>query len=107
VVPTSVADLDGYGPTRQVHDRYAQADAPLMDFGDGAFERVAQPCMALTSTRLASERSSTARVTWPLSSGALDEDAARILLKLEGLPRCPPDLFGERGYQTMGADRTR
>ncbi len=106
VVPTSVADLEGYGPTRSAHDARCETDRPLLDFGDGAFNAVMQPCMALTSTRR-STGSRPGQAAWQLASTRLAAPEQAMLDKLRRLPGCPSGLFGERGYQTVGADRTK
>ncbi|HEX3597690.1 MAG TPA: hypothetical protein VHU80_21425 [Polyangiaceae bacterium] len=103
VLPTSVADLAGYAPTREAHDALCEVDPELFDFGDGAFDGVFQPCMALTSTRRASPIRAEPRI-WPLGRSDLDAVSAGLLARLERLPRLPAALFGERGFQTTGDD---
>jgi hypothetical protein len=104
VVPTSVADLDGYDPTRRAHDALAEVDDDLLDFGDGAFEGVFQPCMALTSTRRRQPAERREQSVWPLARSDLDETARRLLERLTSQPKLDPALFGERGFQTTGPD---
>ncbi len=107
VLPTSVADLSGYGPTRDAHDALCDVDRELYDFGDGAFAGVFQPCMALTSTRRAPGTpvpGSTRSSIWPLGRSDLDAVATRLLERLDALPKLPGELFGERGFQTTGDD---
>jgi hypothetical protein len=104
VLPTSVADLDGYRPTRRAHDAIANVDENLDDFGDGAFDGVFQPCMALTSTRRATTIESPPDAPWPLARKDLDDVGARILARLSSYPTLDPELFGERGFQTTGRD---
>jgi hypothetical protein len=107
VLPTSVADLHGYAPARAAHDALCTVDDDLTDFGDGAFDGVFQPCMAVTSTRLgagASARPSSARETWRLSRADFDPASLALLERLEGLPRLDPAHFGERGLQSTGDD---
>lgn len=107
IVPTSVADLAGYGPTRAAHDELCEADEDLLDFGNGSFAGVFQPCMGLTSTRRSAPASPRGRaVALRLRSSA--SDAARALVaQLAELPVLPPELFGERGYQTSRDDLSR
>lgn len=115
VVPTSVADLDGYGPTRRAHDALAVVDPELPDFGNGAFEGVFQPCMALLSTRRDGPATRPSRTAppntsseiWPLARTDLDVSAARLLGRLATLPRIDGALFGERGFQSTGNDVAR
>jgi hypothetical protein len=107
VLPTSVADLAGYAPTREAHDALCDVDPDLLDFGDGAFSGVFQPCMALTSTRrqrAKDGRTSQPGAIWPLGRSDLDRGAARLLERLDELPKLPGQLFGERGLQTTGDD---
>lgn len=104
VLPTSVADLEGYGPTRRAHDALAEPDPELFDFGDGAFDGVFQPCMALTSTRRSSPVTPPSNPEWRLARTDLDDVGSRLLARLLGLPKVDPALFGERGFQTTGRD---
>jgi Eco57I restriction-modification methylase len=104
VLPTSVADLDGYAPTRAAHDALCGADSGLPDWENGAFDGVFQPCMALLSTRRASALSPPA-AAWPLRSDALGPVERGLLSRLDGLPRLPRELFGERGFQTTEDDQ--
>jgi hypothetical protein len=113
VVPTSVADLEGYGPTRLAHDALCEVDPELLDFGNGAFDGVFQPCMALVSTRRDGPATPSTRSAppnpkiWPLSRTDLDARATRLLERLSGLPRLDAALFGERGFQSTGHDVAR
>lgn len=105
VLPTSVADLANYGPTRAAHDELCVPDEELPDFGDGVFEGVFQPCMALLSTRRV-EATARARCSpaWSLTRSDLGPVAARLLARLAALPSLDPTSFAERGYQTSAAD---
>jgi hypothetical protein len=105
VLPTSVADLAGYAPTRAAHDSLCRADADLPDWPDGAFDGVFQPCMALLSTREHTAAEPSGPGTWTLESGALGADERRLFERLARLPRLPRELFGERGYQTSEDDQ--
>lgn len=108
VVPTSVADLSGYAPTRRAHDALCDIDAELMDFGDGAFEGVFQPCMALTSTRRSSDTRETdtadSTPAWVLERRDIGALEKALLDRLCALPPLPAELFGERGLQTTKDD---
>ncbi|HTV24214.1 MAG TPA: hypothetical protein VMG12_36230 [Polyangiaceae bacterium] len=118
VLPTSVADLAGYAPTREAHDALCSVDRELPDWGDGAFDGVFQPCMALLSTRraLATEALASSGVdaaassaapgarVWPLRNDQLGATERRLLERLARLPRLPPEAFGERGFQTTEDD---
>lgn len=106
VVPTSVADLAGYGPTRRAHDALSVVDDALPDFGSDAFHEVFQPAMGLLSTRRAEDISipPTEAAPWPLARSDLDATAVGLLARLCALPRLPASLFGERGFQTSTSD---
>jgi hypothetical protein len=104
VLPTSVADLDGYAATRAAHDALCSVDAELPDWADGAFDGVFQPCMALLSTRLTAARAATCSGIWPLRND-LGAAERRLLERLARLERLPRELFGERGFQTTEDDQ--
>ncbi len=103
VLPTSMSDLGGYEPSRRAHDAFCICDDELPDFGD-AFEGVFQPSMGLLSTRRNSKIILDAAGPWPLARSDLDAETAALLEKLSALPRLPPHLFGERGFQSTGDD---
>ncbi|MBN2800472.1 MAG: hypothetical protein JXX28_15130 [Deltaproteobacteria bacterium] len=98
VLPTSVADLDGYAPTRAAHDALCAVPAPLEHYPGHEFEGVFQPCMVLVSQRSAGPCQPPE--TWPLVCRALDAAGQRLLARLAALPPVAPATFGERGLQT-------
>ncbi len=104
LLPTSVADLDGYAPVRAAHDVRCVVDAELPDLGDGQFAEVFQPSMVLLSTRRVAA-DPTVR-SWCLARSDLDAQSSHLLHRLEEGPRVPSELFGERGYQTTKTDRS-
>jgi hypothetical protein len=103
VLPTSMSDLGGYEPSRRAHDELCVCDAELPDFGD-AFDDVFQPSMGLLSTRRASKIELRKTGPWPLERKDLDAATKTLLDQLDALPKLPPRLFGERGFQTSGED---
>ncbi len=103
ILPSSMAELDGYGPSRAAHDRLAVCDEELPDLGEDSFRGVFQPSMVLRSTRRTAEEAAAAGQPWPIARPDLDVEAVRILRKLEG-DTLPPGLFGERGLQSSGED---
>jgi hypothetical protein len=107
VLPTSMSDLGGYAPSRRAHDALCACDDDLPDFGDEAFEGVFQPSMGLFSTRRPAPVALEAAGPWPLERDDLDEVTRALLDRLGALPRLPPHLFGERGFQTTGDDVSR
>jgi hypothetical protein len=106
VVPTSMADLDGYAPVRRAHDRHAEPDCALPDYGADAFEGVFQPAMALLSTRRVSSIEPVADAPeWDLARGDLDDVTMGLLARTRARATLPVALFGERGLQTTADDR--
>ncbi|MDI1447947.1 N-6 DNA methylase [Polyangium sp. 6x1] len=103
VLPTSMSDLGGYEPSRRAHDAFCVCDDDLPDFGD-AFEGVFQPSMGLLSTRRTAKATLETALAWPLARSDLDAETAALLEKLSALPKLPPHLFGERGFQSNGDD---
>ena len=103
VLPTSMSDLGGYEPCRRAHDVLMEPDEELPDFGN-AFDEVFQPSMGLLSTRRKEPVSIERAKSWPLSRDDLPASAKALLARLSLLPVFPATLFGERGFQTMGAD---
>lgn len=106
VLPTSMADLAGYTPSRAAHDALCDVDPELPNFGD-SFEGVFQPCMALLSTRRSAPRDVDAPRTWRLARSDLDAETIAVLAALDALPRFPAESFGERGFQSERGDTAR
>ncbi|HKO95307.1 MAG TPA: DNA methyltransferase, partial [Polyangiaceae bacterium] len=101
VVPSSLSELGGYAPTRAAHDRLCDFPQELIDFGEGQFPGVTQPCMALVSRRSDSGRGAVARgQPWPVQRTDLDDTARALMARLARLPPLPAELFGERGVQS-------
>lgn len=106
VLPTSVADLDGYEPTRRAHDARCCVVEPIRTFAAHEFPGVFQPCMALVSEALAGGAPGPGRA-WPIERTDLDADDHALLAKLDALPKLPPACFGERGLQTDASRRKK
>lgn len=101
IIPSSLSELAGYQPTRLAHDQLCEFPAELVDFGEGQFAGVTQPCMALVSRRAAGGRSDAALgQPWPMQRSDLDAGARALIARLGQLPCLPPELFGERGVQS-------
>ncbi|HRI71887.1 MAG TPA: hypothetical protein PK156_46965, partial [Polyangium sp.] len=103
VLPSSMSELGGYAPTRQDHERYCECDEDLPDFGD-VFDDVFQPSMALLSTRRPEVISVEKPRSWPLHRSDLTDAAIALVERLVAFPTFPSELFGERGFQSMGDD---
>jgi hypothetical protein len=104
VLPTSTSDLKGYEPTRRAHDALSVCDDELPDFGEKAFDGVFQPSMGLLSTRRPTPVLVEIAPPWPLERKDLDAEARALVEKLSALPPFPPQLFGERGFQSISDD---
>ena len=103
VLPSSMAELAGYAPVREVFDRAARCDDALPDLGEESFDGVAQPAMALFGTLRDAPLATGSDAPWPLARPDLDDEARALLKKFEGEP-FPPETFGERGVQTQRDD---
>jgi hypothetical protein len=100
VIPSSLSELGGYTPTRVAHDQLCEFPDELVDFGEGQFAGVTQPCMALVSRRCAGGRGASAGQPWPMQRADLSPPARALIARLAALPPLPPELFGERGVQS-------
>lgn len=103
VLPSSMSEQGGYGPTRLAHDRLCKVDNELPDLGEDSFPGVVQPSMVLLSTRREREEPIERAKTWPVERPDLDSLAHSILDKMDR-PPLPPALFGERGLQTTTSE---
>jgi hypothetical protein len=101
IVPSSVSELPKYEPTRRAHDELCDVPDVLVDFGEGQFPGVTQPCMALVSKRVAGGRQGAEPgAPWPMERPDLDDVGRALLARLAELPPLPRELFGERGFQS-------
>jgi hypothetical protein len=101
VLPSSLSELAGYEPTRKAHDELCALVSELTDFGEGRFEGVTQPCMALVTKRDADGRTDAVRgAPWPVARPDLSKAERDLLHYLCTLPTVPPGLFAERGLQS-------
>lgn len=96
LLPTSVADLDGYAAVRRAVARHADVEAPLTTFAERSFDGVFQPSVRFVARRRAAGGDD-AR-PWRLDTDG-PPDA------LAGLPTLPPGLFVDVGIQTTPALR--
>ncbi len=109
LVPTQVADLDGYGPTRRALTSVARVECPLEDLGFERFEGVVEPTLVLIAERTPDARSTDE--PWPIrgnerlhhADAPAQLHAWTVLDALRALPKLPPETFGEAGFQTAGA----
>lgn len=109
LVPSSLADLDGYKNTRAAVARNHKVSEPLLEFGQDAFESVVQPCFGLIAAPRGLEdaepEAQRAR-RWVLEersrlAAAVDRIAPpACIAAVDGLPRLPKETFGELGFQS-------
>jgi hypothetical protein len=105
LLPSPVADLEGYRPVRAALGRTHAPIEPLLELGQDAFDGVTQPCFSLIARPAVYEQAGRA---WVLSERQrAHTDAARVigppvLDRLLALPKLPRALFGEMGFQSAG-----
>lgn len=106
ILPTSLADLDGYGPARAAATAAGgQVVTPVTHFGDGAFAGVFAPSMALVLSRGRAGPPDPGR--WRLARPDLDDRARRILDRLADHPTFPTLAFADPGCRTDATNRSR
>jgi hypothetical protein len=104
LVPSPIADLDGYRHVRQALGRTHRVREPMLEFGQDAFASVTQPCFALVADP-GPLLGSPDRV-WQLverQRALVDAQTVRppaVLERLRDRPPLPRELFGEMGFQT-------
>jgi len=108
LVPSPIADLDGYRHVRSVLAKSHAVQEPLLELGQDAFEGVTQPCFALVAAPRQTPEPEPERpfvlTERRRSVGAAAEvQAPSSLERLIGMPRLPSELFGEMGLQTNSA----
>lgn len=105
ILPTSVADAERYTDVRAAHDELCEPEKELLDIGEGAFVGVFQPCMALLSTRRTSPLPDATGAPWQFSKSGMATNVRELLAQLDGRPKLPSTLFGERGYRSSTEDK--
>jgi hypothetical protein len=104
VVPSPIADLDGYRATRRAATRRHAVREPLLEFGQDAFAAVTQPCFALVLDPAPDSQASDR--PWRLAerqrTGGVAEELQPppVLARLRDAAPLPPELFGEMGFQS-------
>jgi len=107
LIPSPVADLDGYRPVRRSLALTHAPREPLLELGQDAFQSVTQPCFALIATPRPAPPTDPERafVLSERGRAAATAEELRVpagLARLAGLSRLPAELFGEMGLQTSG-----
>ena len=108
LIPSPVADLDGYRPARAALAASHAVDEPLLELGQDAFASVTQPCFALIATPRRApagdlERPFVLTERRRAAGAAAKLQTPSVLARLGELPRWPAELFGEMGLQTNSA----
>lgn len=108
LIPSPVADLDGYRHVRHSLTATHRVHEPLLELGQDAFASVTQPCFALLASPGAQPNADPAR-PFVLSerrraAGVASElRTPAALERLAERSRLPAELFGEMGLQTNSA----
>jgi hypothetical protein len=108
VVPSPIADLDGYRAVRRAVRAGHTPCEPMLEFGQDAFLSVTQPCFALIAEATTGDASSDAVADAPFRLAERQRAGAEAalvnppeaLLELGKLPPFPRESFGEMGFQT-------
>jgi SAM-dependent methyltransferase len=108
LIPSPVADLDGYRPVRSVLARSHAVQEPLLELGQDAFASVTQPCFALLAAPRQTpdpqpERPFVLTERRRAAGAAAAIQTPSVLERSMNLPRLPAELFGEMGLQTNSA----
>ncbi|HET9934689.1 MAG TPA: N-6 DNA methylase [Polyangiaceae bacterium] len=112
LVPSPVADLDGYRAMRRRLLATHEPCEPLLEFGQDAFETVTQPCFALIAKARpdpapADERRLRLAERELLGKQAKTVAPPEVLLRLARGEVFPRELFGELGFQSNRDVSTR
>lgn len=112
LVPSPVADLDGYRALRRRLLTTHEPCEPLLEFGQDAFETVTQPCFALIAKPRpphspADERRFRLAEREILGKQAKTVAPPEVLLRLACAEAFPRELFGELGFQSNRDVSTR
>ncbi|MFZ5897555.1 MAG: Eco57I restriction-modification methylase domain-containing protein [Myxococcota bacterium] len=109
LVPSPIADLDGYRALRRRLLTTHEPCEPLLEFGQDAFQTVTQPCFALIArprTAAASQNEENRERRFRLAERevlgevAQPVDAPEVLLRVAEREAFPRELFGELGFQS-------
>ena len=105
LLPSPLADLDGYRPVRRALTRTHALREPLLEFGQDAFASVTQPCFALIAApktdRAAGEDRPFRLAERQRKAGEAEEvRTPNAIERLLALPCLPRELFGEMGFQS-------
>jgi len=109
VVPSPIADLDGYRAVRRAVRATHVPCEPLLEFGQDAFPSVTQPCFALIADARTGEPQQGDAHPFRLAERqragglAVEVTPPPRLLEIGNGPAFPRELFGEMGFQTTSA----
>jgi len=108
VVPSPIADLDGYRAVRRAVRAGHTPCEPMLEFGQDAFLSVTQPCFALIAEATTGSAASDAVADAPFrlaerqraGAEAAPVNPPEALLEIGKLTPFPRESFGEMGFQT-------
>lgn len=105
IVPSPLADLEGYRPVRRALGATHAPCEPLLELGQDAFDGVTQPCFALIAAPGggAEDGRPFRLVERQRARGAACElEVPEVIARLAARPGLPRELFGELGFQSAG-----
>jgi len=104
LLPSPVADLDGYRPMRRTLTRTHRVSSELLEFGQDAFAGVLQPCFCLIADASPGTEASTdpfrLKERSVLDGPVRCLDPPEHLCSLHGRATFPRQVFRELGFQT-------
>ncbi|HVJ18253.1 MAG TPA: N-6 DNA methylase [Polyangiaceae bacterium] len=105
LLPSPLADLDGYRHVRRALTRTHLVREPLLEFGQDAFDGVTQPCFALLADAAeqsgpGEERPFRLAERQRVAGAAAEVAPPAAVLRLLGSEPLPRELFGEMGFQS-------
>lgn len=128
LVPAQVADLDGYGPARDLLRGWFDVAEPLPDFGEDAFRGVIQPSCAIIAHSKSPDRRDSAgsrseafrlskdprraipraeeRISAEVYSATAAPSVAALQMKMERFSPLPTLAFGDPGVHTGNCSKT-
>ncbi len=110
VLPSPIADLDGYRAVRRAVRATHTPCEPMLEFGQDAFQSVTQPCFALIAEASTGSAATDAESALPFrlaerqraGARAAEVEPPEVLREVAALAPFPRELFGEMGFQTTG-----
>jgi hypothetical protein len=102
LVPSSIADLAGYGHARASVEVYAAVDDPIEEIDPNTFDSVVQPAVILSAIQRSGAPEPVGSVKWNVFVPGEPRPTlpTSLLKRLAEMPKFPDGTFGEGGFQT-------